>query len=341
MRRAALPLALLAAAASGSVVAARASPPPPRDHGLARAGASGGASAAPAPAAPVAPVAFPVGLRVLRLVDHSRMIRLPGGRRVPRTLVTYVRYPALGPAGATDLAGAPPASAGGPFPLIVFGHGFAVTPATYARLLRSWARAGYVVAAPVFPLANADAPGGPDESDLVNQPTDMSFVISSVLALAGPGSDPFAGLVNPTRIAVAGQSDGAVTALAAAYSRRLRDRRIGAAVILSGARMGGVGGYAFSAGGPPLLAAQGTADTINAPRFTYAFFGQAHRPKFLLRLLGAQHLPPYTRQQPQLSIVERVTLAFLDDYLKALPGAGRRLLAAGDVPRAAQLTADP
>ncbi len=74
-----------------------------------------------------------------------------------------------------------PTRATGPLPLIVFGHGFAVTPAYYFRLLRAWARAGYVVAAPVFPLENANAPGGPNESDLVNQPRDMSFVITSML----------------------------------------------------------------------------------------------------------------------------------------------------------------
>ena len=72
------------------------------------------------------------------------------------------------------------APAPGPFPLIVFGHGFAVTPAPYAALLRAWARAGYVVAAPVFPLGNANAPGGPNERDLVNQPRDMSFVITRI-----------------------------------------------------------------------------------------------------------------------------------------------------------------
>ncbi len=72
----------------------------------------------------------------------------------------------------------------GGFPQIVFGHGFAVTPATYYLLLRAWARAGYVVAAPVFPKENAQAPGGPDESDLVNQPRDMSFVITCMLVAA-------------------------------------------------------------------------------------------------------------------------------------------------------------
>jgi len=278
---------------------------------------------------------------VLRLVDTSRTVTLPNGRSEPRTLLTYVRYPALGEPGRSDLPGAPAARAEGPFPLLVFGHGFGVTPALYARLLQSWARAGYVVAAPVFPLENADAPGGPDEADLANQPADMRFVISRMLAAAGAGSGPLAGLVDPTRIAVAGQSDGGDTALALAYDPAFRDPRVGATVILSGAEIPGAGGFTFPPRGPPLLATQGTADTINPPSATNAFFALARRPKYLLSLLGAEHLPPYSDQQPQLTIVERVTIAFLDGYLKHEPGAPRRLLSLGSVPGTASLLAEP
>ena len=153
--------------------------------------------------------------------------------------------------------------AGGPFPLVVFGHGFAVTPATYYRLLHAWAQAGYVVAAPVFPLENAHAPGGPNESDLVNQPRDMRFVISTLLSSRGP----FAGLIDPHAVAVTGQSDGGETALAVAYDRRFADARVRAAVILSGARLPG-GRLRPAAPGLALLATQGTADTINRPEST-------------------------------------------------------------------------
>jgi dienelactone hydrolase len=353
--RASLGVIGLAAAIAGLSVAFAAAAPRGRHRAVtlahrASAPDTGGA-ASPAPTTPGAtttplePIArgrsFAVGLRVLRLVDSSRTIRLAHGRSEPRTLVTYVRYPALGAPGQTDVPDAPAASSGGAFPLVVFGHGFAVTPGIYARLLQSWARAGYVVAAPVFPLENADAPGGPRESDLGNQPGDVSFVISGMLAAAGAPGGPLTGLLDPAHIAVAGQSDGGETALAAAYSRKLRDPRIGAAVILSGAEMSGVGGFDFSPGGPPLLAAQGTADTINQPRFTDAFFKLAPRPKFLLRLLGAQHLPPYTSQQPQLAIVERTTIAFLDLYFKHMSGALQRLVSAGRVRGKSALLADP
>lgn len=340
--------ALAIVAAAVAVIVAQAGGGPSRGHATPVSATRSrqqptSSSRAPAPPAESAqrPSSFAVGLRVLRLVDTSRTITLADGTSEPRTLVTFVRYPALGAVGDTDVANAPAATADGPFPLVIFGHGFAVTPGLYAHLLQAWARAGYVVAAPLFPLENADAPGGPDESDLTNQPADMSFVISQMLAANAASASTLHGLISPAQIAVSGHSDGGDTALAVAYDVRFRDSRVGAAVILSGAEIPGTEGFAFPAGGPPLLATQGTADTINLPSATNVFFEAASRPKYLLSLLGAEHLPPYSTQQPQLGIVERTSIAFLDAYLKHTPRARARLLAAGNVPEAATLVADP
>ena len=123
-----------------------------------------------------------------------------------------------------------------------------------------------------------------------------------------------------------------------AYDRFYRDPRVRAAIILSGAQIPGGGSLVP---GPPLLATQGTADTVNDPRNTDAFFGLGHRPKYLLRLIGAPHLPPYTVQQPQLTIVERVTIAFLDRYLKGARNGLDRMRAAGDRRGLARLEAAP
>jgi predicted dienelactone hydrolase len=253
--------------------------------------------AAPMPS-PAASRAVPFRLRVFRFVDSSRTMRLPDGRRVPRPLVTIVRIP----------------QTQDPQPLVVFAHGFALTPLVYEHLLDAWAHAGYVVAAPVFPLENANAPGGANESDLVNEPRDMSYVITRLLAMSERPTGALAARIDQSQIAVAGHSDGGVTALATAYDRRFRDRRVRAAIVLSGAPLGGMGPFPLK--GPPLLAVQGTADTTNAPASTAAYFRRAHRPKCLLWLLGAAHEPPYTEQEPQLSIVERATTTFLDHYLR-------------------------
>jgi dienelactone hydrolase len=281
---------------------------------------------------------FGVGEIVVTYTDHSRRVRFPGRRPIPRQLVTVIRYPAAIDRSRVDVRDAPPATSAGPFPLIVFAHGYDITPAPYGRLLTAWAQAGYVVAAPLFPLTNADAPGGPDESDIVNQPADISFVISQMLRADTRRHGLLSRLLNPRAVAVAGQSDGGSTALAAAYNEHFVDHRIDAAVILSGARIPGVGGYTFPPPSPPLLAVQGTADTVNALASTYHYFALAPQPKFLLSLLGAHHLGPYTYAQPQLGIVEGTTTAFLDRYLKHASGAASRMQRAGNVPQVATLS---
>jgi dienelactone hydrolase len=233
-------------------------------------------------------------------------------------LVTYVRIPTRG---------RPPS------PLVVFAHGFDLVPGVYAGLLDAWARAGWVVAAPVFPVENADAPGGASQRDLANEPPDLSYVVARLTAPGGP----LHGVVDPRRIALAGQSDGAIAALEAAYDPRYLDRRIDAAVILSGATFSGFAGP--PAGAPPLLAVQGTADPINSPSTTARYFALMRRPKFLLWLLGATHLPPYTTGDRWATVVDRATTAFLDHVFRGAPAG--RLLEAGTQAGVARIVFDP
>jgi fermentation-respiration switch protein FrsA (DUF1100 family) len=285
-----------------------------------------GTASAPTPVKHHRPVRHVAVVReaTLHLVDPTRTMTVLG-RVVPRNFNVVVRYP----------SGLP-----GPFPLIVFGHGYAVTPAPYSPLLNAWTKAGYVVAAPIFPLENANAPGGPNEQDLVNQPGDMSLVITRLEHPMNSKAAGLAAMIDLKRIALAGQSDGGDTALAAAYGPE-RDHRVTAAVILSGAEDPFAPGFSLPHGGPPLLATQGTADTINPPPQTYSFFASASPPKYLLKLLGASHLPPYTQSGPELSAVERMTLAFLDRYLKNEPGQLNHLIHERSAGPGSVLIADP
>jgi hypothetical protein len=54
---------------------------------------------------------------------------------------------------------------------------------------------------------------------------------------------------------------------------------------------------------------------------------------------GARHLPPYTTQEPKLGVVERVTTAFLDRYLKQ--GSLDRIAQAAYAPGIATLVKAP
>ncbi len=157
----------------------------------------------------------------------------------------------------------------------------------------------------------------------------------------GAKTGPLAGLIDPRRVAVAGQSDGGDSALAVAYDPRFRDERVHAAIVLSGAEIPAEGGFVFPTKGPALLATQGTADTINPPIATETFFEAAQRPKYLLSLLGAEHLPPYSSEQPQLTVVEHVTTAFLKGYLEHEATALRELPHLGNAAGIASLRAEP
>jgi len=125
------------------------------------------------------------------------------------------------------------------------------------------------------------------------------------------------------------------------YGLGYRDRRVRAAVILSGAKLPGITPFRFPGRSPPLLATQGTADTTNRPYYTDQFFALTPRPKFLLRLLGTGHLSPYTTHQPQLGIVERASIAFLQRYLDGDDRALARLRRAARVRGVSVLDARP
>ena len=295
---------------SNTAVTVRAMPTAPRAR----------TAGAPSPHSPNA-----VGIRTLDFYDHAR----------GRHLTTVVRYPAIAKVAGSVVQDAAPA--GGSYPLVVFGHGFAVSPTPYDPLLDRWVQAGFIVAAPIFPKSNENAPGGPNEHDLPNQPADMNFVIQSMLGLAIERSGPFAARITPD-VAVAGQSDGGDTALAAAFDPNQHSEQIEAAVILSGAE------DPFSSPftpepGTPLLATQGTADTINKPEETLQFYRAASPPKYLLLLAGAGHQEPYTVPGPQLDAVSRTTIAFLDRYLKLDGAPLRKLVVAHSAGRGTELIA--
>jgi predicted dienelactone hydrolase len=260
----------------------------------------------------------------LRLTDRSR--RQAG----PRVLPTAVWYPAHGP---TDFA----QPADGPFPLVVFAPGYLQCARSYRPLLSAWASAGYVVAAPNFPLTSCRAPH-PAEDDLANQPSDMAFVISRLVAAGRRPHGSLAGLVDPARIAVAGHSDGGDTVAALAAGNCCRDRAVRAAIVLAGAEWPPLGGLYFGKGTPPVLFVQGSADAINPPSDSLAMYrADTSGPRFYLDLPGAGHLAPYEGRRPPEPLVARVTVDFLDEYLAGQRAAAGAMRRAGRIPGRAVL----
>ena len=128
-------------------------------------------------------------------------------------------YPAAGDVPATTEPVDDAAVADGTFPLVVFSHGWLASGPAYEVRIKEWARAGYIVAAPTFPLSSG---AGGMLGDYVNQPADVSFVIDELLAL--PDDDPLAGHVDADAVAAAGHSLGAITTIGVGSQLLLRRR---------------------------------------------------------------------------------------------------------------------
>jgi dienelactone hydrolase len=191
-----------AASTAPAPAATRTSSPPPSPGTSARTLVT-----PPAGAAPKTP--FQVRERQLRFSRGS-----------DRPLTTTVWYPA----------------APGPFPLVLFSHGLTSQPRAYAALLKAWARAGFVVAAPAYPHTSYGV-ADYDPVDVVNQPVDASFVITHMIALSAEEGDPLAGRINTGRVAAAGHSAGGTTTIGMFSGNR--DDRLVAGVVLAGRQIFG------------------------------------------------------------------------------------------------------
>ncbi|MEH6568118.1 MAG: hypothetical protein V7709_03515 [Halioglobus sp.] len=178
----------------------------------------------------------------------------------------------------------PVSNADGPYPLVVYSHGFTSNRDGGAYLARQLASIGYVVVAVDYPLTNFGAPGGPNAIDVVNQPADVSFLIDTLLEHSATTGHELEGMVDGSRIGVTGISLGGMTTALVSFHPKMRDPRIGAALSIAG---------------PTAV-------------FTPTFFSFAHVP-FLMLAGDIDALVPYaTNAAPVVSKIagsELVTIA--------------------------------
>jgi dienelactone hydrolase len=218
-----------------------------------------------------------------------------------------------------------PKNAAGPFPVVVFGHGFGGTPAAYSALLQRWASAGFVVAAPAFPHTSWGVKK-PDLLDVVNQPADVGSVLSGLSAL--PPSDGLRKIIDPSRAAVAGHSAGAITALGVFTDDgpEKRDKRFSAGIVLAGNSIGV--GTTFSGASAPLLFVHAADDPV-VPYWTgLGAYDAVPWPRAMVKLTGQEHTAPYlSKSDKQFRVVAAATVDFLRWSLYNDAAAHDRLVA--------------
>lgn len=209
--------------------------------------------------------------------------------------------------------GAEPAT-GGPFPVVLFSHGFAGFPETSPWLTTHLASWGYVVAATdhversLSGLLGGAAAGVPAQEDEAV----LADLLDLVAAQGDDTSSPLSGLVDLDHVAVTGHSAGA----SAAYAAASTDDRVDAFISYSLERPAGVGPPKV----PGLVMAAAEDATITADVTRRAYEGMSS-PKYLLELAEAGHLV-FTdvclmgRSQGGLAaIVEEIGLDIPEDLL--------------------------
>lgn len=111
------------------------------------------------------------------------------------------------------VADAPVQSDYGARPVVVFSHGYSLTPEWYAELLEHYASKGFVVLAPEHVEADwLDA-----KEPTFARPRAVTRTLDLAESLAGEG--PLAGTIDMEKVAVVGHSYGGFTSLAAAGAR--------------------------------------------------------------------------------------------------------------------------
>ncbi len=249
-------------------------------------------------AAPPTPISVPATTAAPK-PGHAPTGNLPLGTRTlelhrgaDRPLPTTLWYPRTG----------------GPYPLIVFSHGLTARPADYTELLTTWARAGFVVAAPAFPHTSR---GVPDFQvlDVINQPADAEYVITQVLTT-------LRSRIDPGRIAAAGHSAGGVTTIGMFTSNR--DKRLVAGVVLAGRQ---VLTAPFTGPAAPLLFVHGKRDETVAYADGRAAYDAVTWPKAFLTVTRGGHTPAVR----ELSVVATTTTDFWRWSLYGDAAARKRL----------------
>jgi dienelactone hydrolase len=249
------------------------------------------------------PFAFTVRHEVF--VDPTRPTATPGNAAysATRTLPTDLYVP----------------TATAPRPLIMFSHGYRGAPEKFSQLFSAWARAGYVVAAPQFPLTSTRGAPYDIVSDYLNQPADISFVLTQLLR------GPLRPHIDAERVGAAGLSLGGATTYGLVYDPCCVDTRLRAGAIFDGVRLPFA--QPFGLNTIPVLIAHIDTDLAAPYKVAKKAYVDSASPKWLLTFHIGIHPEAYENTpSPHDRTATQTSIDFFDLTLLADATARARLM---------------
>jgi len=212
-----------------------------------------------------------------------------------------------------------------PRPLIMFSHGYHGAPAKFSLLFGAWARAGYMVAAPQFPLTSTRGAPYDQVTDFVNQPGDISFVLTQLL------HGPLRSQIDSSRIAAAGLSLGGGTTYGLIDNPCCLDTRYRAAAIFDGLRLPFT--KPFRKNTVPVLIAHIDTDIAVPYRLAEQWYAQSASPKWFLTFHTGAHPEAYENtKSPHDHTAVQTSIDFFDLTLLGDTSARARLMHDGNNP---------
>jgi len=211
----------------------------------------------------------------------------------------------------------------GPLPLFVMAHGFGGLPEKFEVMARTIAGAGFVVAAPAFPLTNENAPGSYLHAlqDVANQPADVSFVISKLLEANIAADDPLYGRIIADDVAVLGHSLGGTTTIALTRKDCCSDHRVRASLLFAAGPIDlftNFFGTDSIVVGPPTLVMHGTADATVTYASSQLFYSQIDPPRVFVGITGADHSDAIEAETEPLTNLQLVSERAIVGFLNAM-----------------------
>ncbi len=206
-----------------------------------------------------------------------------------------------------------------PRPLIMFSHGYHGAPAKFSQLFSAWARAGYIVAAPQFPLTSTRGAPYDIVTDYLDQPADISFVLTQLL------HGPLRTQIDTARIGAAGLSLGGATTYGLVYDPCCVDARLRAAAIFDGVRLPFA--QPFGQNTIPVLIAHIDTDIAAPYAVAKQAFVDSAAPKWLLTFHTGIHPEAYENTpSPHDRTATQTSIDFFDVTLLGDAGARARLI---------------